>query len=156
MKTAALTAAAVAAVTVLSGCGQGSDQAKAGAGAVRVEKVLCRPTPTGRDMTACYMVITAPADDRLMSVAAPDAASAQLHEMKTENGMMTMAEIQGGLALPAGQAVALAPGGDHIMLLGLSRPLAEGDSVSLTLGFETSEPISVQARVSQPALPGAQ
>ena len=126
-----------------------------GGAAVEVEDALCRPTPTGRDMTACYMTVTAKAADRLMSIAAPDAATAQLHEMKTVNGMMSMSEISGGLPLPAGQAVALASGGNHVMLMGLSRPLAEGDTVSLTLGFEKAEPVTIVARVGQPALPGA-
>lgn len=147
-----VTLSAIVAVAALAACSQNpADKTDA----VEVENALCRPTPNGRDMTACYMTLTAPAADRLMSVAAPDAARAELHEMKTENGMMSMAEITGGLALPAGEAVALASGGNHIMLLGLSRPLAEGDTVSLTLGFEKAAPVAVVARVGQPALPGA-
>ena len=146
-------ALSVVAFVALAGCGQGP--AKGDRAEVRVEDALCRPTPNGRDMTACYMTVTAPAADRLMSIAAPDATNAQLHEMKTVNGMMSMSEIEGGLALPAGEAVALASGGNHVMLIGLSRPLAEGDTVSLTLGFEKAAPVTVVARVGQPALPGA-
>lgn len=143
---------AIAALGLLvAACGQSGD-GKAG-GAVQVKDALCRPTPNGRNMTACYMTVTAASDDRLMSIAAPDATSAQLHEMKTANGMMSMGEIAGGLPLPARQAVALAPNGNHVMLMGVSRPLAEGETVSLTLGFEKAEPVTVQARVAQPALP---
>lgn len=145
-------AAAAALALIVAACGSSSGE---GGAAVAVEDALCRPTPNGRDMTACYITVTAKADDRLMSIAAPDAATAQLHEMKTANGMMSMGEIAGGLPLPAGQAVALASGGNHIMLMGLSRPLAEGDTVSLTLGFEKAEPVTVVARVAQPPLPGA-
>lgn len=145
-------AAAAALGLLVAACGQSAGK---GGAAVEVKDALCRPTPNGRDMTACYMTVTAKGDDRLMSIAAPDAATAQLHEMKTVNGMMSMGEIAGGLALPAGQAVALASGGDHVMLMGLSRPLADGDTVSLTLGFEKAEPVTVVARVGQPALPGA-
>lgn len=151
MKRIALSAACL---VVLGACGQ-NPAGKADAAAITVEDALCRPTPNGRDMTACYMTLTAPADDRLMSIAAPDAARAELHEMKTENGMMRMAGIVGGLPLPSGQAVTLAPGGNHVMLLGLSRPLAQGDTVSLTLGFEKAEPVTVVARVGQPALPAS-
>lgn len=146
----------IALVALTAACGS-SETGKAadGANTVKVADALCRPTPNGRDMTACYMTLTASADDRLMSIAAPDATSAKVHEMKTENGVMSMAEITGGLPLPAGKATALAPNGDHIMLMGLSRPLAEGDVVSLTLGFQRAAPVAVQARVAQPALPGA-
>ena len=128
---------------------------KGGSVTVRATDALCRPTPNGKDATGCYLTLTASADDRLVSIAAPDAATAQIHEMKTENGMMSMGEMAGGLPLPARQAVTLAPGGNHIMLMGLSRPLAEGDTVSMTLGFEKGEPVTVQARVAQPPLPGA-
>ena len=145
---------ALAALTAACGSSE-SGKAAGGADTVKVKDALCRPTPNGRDITACYMTLTALDGDRLMSIAAPDAASAQVHEMKTENGVMNMGEVTGGLALPAGQAVSLAPNGDHIMLMGLSRPLAEGDTVSLTLGFEKAAPVAVQARVAQPPLPGA-
>lgn len=145
---------ALAVLTAACGSSETDKAAPGAANTVKVADALCRPTPNGRDMTACYMTLTASSDDRLMSIAAPDAASAQVHEMKTENGVMRMGEITGGLTLPTGQATALAPNGDHIMLMGLSRPLAEGDVVSLTLGFQKAAPVAVQARVGQPALPG--
>lgn len=149
---------ALTALTAACGASDSDKAAKAakarGAVTVKADDAMCRPTANGRDMTGCYVTLKASGDDRLMSVAAPDAATAQIHEMKTENGMMRMAEIQGGLALPSGQDVKLAPGGNHIMLMGLSRPLVEGESVSMTLGFEKAEPVTVVARVAQPPLPG--
>ena len=151
MKFIALCAVAFAA---LAACGL-NPAGKDGAVAVKVEDALCRPTPNGRNTTACYLTLKASDADRLLSIAAPDATSAQLHEMKTVDGMMSMSEIVGGLALPAGETVTLASGGNHIMLIGLSRPLAAGDGVSLTLGFEKAAPVAVQARVAQPPLPGA-
>lgn len=122
-----------------------------GAGAA---EVLCRPTPNGRDVTACYLTLTSSIDDRLVAVSSPDAAKGELHEMTTEDGIMRMRELPNGLALPAGQAVRLQPGGDHIMLMGLTRPLAAGDTVSLTLTFEHAEPQGVRATVAQPTAAG--
>lgn len=117
---------------------------------VEVADALCRPTPNGRDTTACYAVLTASTDDRLVSVASPVAGKGEVHEMKTENDIMTMVELKDGVPLPAGQAVTLAPGGTHIMLFQLATPLAVGDTVSLTLTFEHAEPLGVRATVGQP------
>lgn len=122
----------------------------AAAPSVEVADAVCRPTPNGRDLTGCYMILTATTDDRLVSVSTPAAALAELHEMSTEGGIMSMAEMSGGLPLPAGQATALQPGGNHIMLMQVTAPLAEGDRVELTLTFEDAAPITVSARVGNP------
>jgi len=118
---------------------------------VEVTQAVCRPTPNGRDITGCYLTLTSSRDDRLISVASPVAATAQVHEMKTEDGIMKMAELKAGLPLPAGEAVSLKPGGNHIMLIGVAQPLKAGDTVSLTLTFEQAAPYGVRAMVGQPA-----
>ena len=64
--------------------------------------------------------------------------------------MMMMRELEAGLPLPAGQAVSLAPGGDHIMLMGVTEPLKTGDTVPLTLTFANAPPVEVTATVGQP------
>lgn len=115
---------------------------------------LCRPTPNGRDITGCYLTLTSSRDDRLVSVASPAAAEGQIHEMKIVDGVMSMAELKDGLALPAGEVVALRPGGDHIMLLGVKQPLKTGEQVSLTLTFEHAQPLGIRAVVGQPQRPG--
>ena len=111
---------------------------------------LCRPTPNGRPMTGCYLTLTASRDDRLIAVSSPIAGEGQIHEMKVADGMMSMAELEDGLVLPAGEAVALRPGGNHIMLMQVKTPLAAGDTVPLTLTFEKAAPLGVRATVGQP------
>lgn len=138
------------ALLLLSACG-GSSEPDALA-VVAPADALCRPTPNGRDATGCYITLTASRDDRLVGVASPLAAEGQIHEMKIQDGIMSMAELKDGLALPAGEAVTLKPGGDHIMLLGLTQPLKAGETVSLTLVFEHAGSIGVRARVAQPAV----
>jgi copper(I)-binding protein len=101
-------------------------------------------------MTGCYLTLTASRDDRLIAVSSPVAGEGQIHEMKVTDGMMSMAELEDGLVLPAGEAVALQPGGNHIMLLALKQPLAEGEQVSLTLTFEHAPPMGIRAIVGQP------
>ena len=111
---------------------------------------LCRPTPNGRDISGCYVTLTASQADRLVSVASPSAGTAEIHEMKTEGGIMQMAELPDGLALPAGEAISLKPGGNHIMLMQVKIPLAAGNTVPLTLTFEKAAPLGVRATVGQP------
>lgn len=119
---------------------------------VEVSDAVCRPTPNGRDLTGCYMTLTATTDDRLVSVSTDAAGKAEIHEMSTEGGVMTMSEMAGGLPLPAGEATALQPGGNHLMLMQVAAPLAEGDTVELALTFEDAAPITISARVGNPAV----
>ncbi|WP_295226277.1 copper chaperone PCu(A)C [uncultured Brevundimonas sp.] len=122
--------------------------------AVIATDVWCRPSPNGAKAGGCYVTLTAATDDRLTGGSTPRAASLQVHEMKTENGMMKMAELTAGLSLPAGQAVALAPGGNHLMLIGLTAPLVAGETIPLTFQFASAPAITVQAQVRQPAMEG--
>lgn len=122
--------------------------------AVTATDAWCRPSPNGAKAGGCYVTLTAATDDRLTGGSTPRAASLQVHEMKTENGMMKMAELTAGLPLPAGQAVALAPGGNHLMLIGLTAPLVAGETVPLTFQFASAPSITVQAQVRQPAMDG--
>ncbi len=134
---------------VLAACGQ-NQRSPAGA-TVQAADALCRPTPVGRQTTGCYLTLTAAGDDHLTSVASPAANIVQIHESRMESNMMMMRELREGLALPAGQAVTLAPGGKHLMLLGVREPLVAGDAVALTLTFASSPPLEVTATVGQPA-----
>lgn len=121
---------------------------------VEVADAVCRPAAPGRDTTGCYVALTASRDDRLVSVSSSFARDLQIHEMKTANGMMQMAELTEGLPLPAGETVRLAPGGTHIMLFGSSRPLEEGAGMALTLTFERAPPRTVAFRIGQPGTVG--
>ena len=120
--------------------------------AVSVTGALCRPTPVGRQATGCYLTLTATAADRLVSVSTPAAGRVEIHESKVESNMMMMRELKEGLPLPAGQAVELKPGGNHIMLLALENPLIEGQTIPLTLNFASAAPVVVQATIGQPPI----
>jgi copper(I)-binding protein len=140
-------ALALASAALLGACGGDAPDKKADDAGVRIENAWCRQTPNGARAGACYATLTAASADRLMSVATPAAATTQIHEMVTEDGVGRMREVEGGLALPAGQRVGLVPGARHLMLLGLTQPMTEGTAVSLTFGFEKSAPVAVTAQV---------
>jgi|TARA_R110002124_G_scaffold11529_1_gene54683 copper(I)-binding protein len=110
----------------------------------------CRPTPNGARTGACYLTLRSSAGDRLTGVATPVSTATQIHTMTMENDVMRMSELAEGLPLPAEQAVTLAPGGEHLMLVGLTAPLVAGQTVALSLGFEKSPAMTVQAEVRQP------
>lgn len=67
----------------------------------------------------------------------------------TMGGEMTMREVE-QIDLPAGESVALAPGGYHIMLLDLVAPLEDGQEIEVTLTFEAAGEVTVTAPVRQP------
>ncbi|MBI1415768.1 MAG: copper chaperone PCu(A)C [Limimaricola sp.] len=91
------------------------------------------------------------APDRLIGASSPAAAMLQIHQSKEDaNGVMTMTEVAGGLALPQGADITLAPGGYHIMLMGLVKPLKPGDTISVTLTFETTPPMTFDVPVQAP------
>lgn len=141
----------VAMAALSSACQQ---QVPEAAPAVEIADLTCRPTPNGRDLTACFATLTAATDDRLVSASSPNADAVQIHEVRTDNGLMVMREMENGLALPAGEAVQLRPGGDHMMVMGVHTPLAEGDVLSLVLTFEQAGEIGLRATVGQPPLEG--
>lgn len=106
---------------------------------VEVKDAWVRATVKGQMATGAFMTLTAKESTRLVGVASPAAGAAQVHEMKMEDGVMKMAEVKGGLELPAGKAVELQPGGYHIMLMDLKQPLAKDATVPLTLIFKDAK-----------------
>ena len=73
------------------------------------------------------------------SVAESIASMVEIHNVVMYESMMRMQELEDGLSLAPGESVSLAPGGKHIMLVGLTGPLNEGDSFELTLHFNQAE-----------------
>ncbi|SFS49923.1 copper chaperone PCu(A)C [Brevundimonas viscosa] len=142
---------ALPALLLLAACGSG-EGGKRGAAAepVAVGDAWCRPTPNGRLMTGCYLTMTARADDRLVAVTAAGAGRVELHETRMESGMMMMHPMEAGLPLPEGRLIELEPGGNHIMVMGLTQPLEDGDSLELTLDFQHAPDAKVTAWVRQP------
>lgn len=81
------------------------------------------------------------------SVAVAIADHTELHaHTKGADGVMRMAPVT-AIAVPAGGSAVLKPGGFHIMLLGLKKPLIEGQQIALTLTFTHAGTVQVQAVV---------
>ena len=92
--------------------------------------------------------------DRLLSAATPAAATAELHtHMMDSDGVMKMRQVE-AIELAPGSAVALAPGGYHVMLMGLATPLEEATTFPLTLRFEHAGEVTVEVTVGAVAAMG--
>ncbi len=110
----------------------------ASAQTVEVQDAWARATVQGQKASGAFMKITASTDIRLVGVITPVAAVAEVHEMRMDGGVMTMRALDGGLALPAGKAVELKPGGYHVMLMDLKVPFQKDTTIPLTLVFKDS------------------
>lgn len=95
-------------------------------------------------------------DCPLTGVSSSAAEMVELHTHAEADGVMKMQKIEDGIVIPAGGEHALARGGDHVMLMGLTSPLAQGDSVSLTLDFGDCGTQQVKAAVDNDRSPEAE
>jgi len=122
---------------------------------VNVSSAWARSTVAGQGGTGAFMTIVSKDGGKLVGAASPVAGVVELHEMAMENNVMKMRAIP-ALDLPAGRAVQLKPGGYHVMLLDLKRPLKVGEKVQIELRLETrdgkrvTQPIEVEVRSTAP------
>ena len=88
--------------------------------------------------------------DRLLGAKSGVCRVAELHDMKIVGDVMRMEPIVGGIEIPAGESVRLAPGGKHLMLVGLKRSLSAGERFSVELDFAKSGTLTVESIVKSP------
>ena len=115
---------------------------------VHAEQPWARATAPRQTVGGVYVTLTSPVDDRLVGASSPVAGHVEVHEMTMENNVMRMRELAGGLKLPAGQAVTLAPGGYHVMLVDLKQSLVAEQTIPVQLRFEHAPPVDLQVRVA--------
>ena len=101
------------------------------------EKVIAanawvRPTVPGQEVTGAFMTLQSKAHAKLIKVESPAAEIVEMHSMSMHNNVMEMRQVD-RIDLPAGETVKLAPGGFHIMLINVKKPLKRGDTVPLKL-----------------------
>jgi len=111
-----------------------SAAALAQGGDVKITDAWARATPGGAQTAAAYVTVESAAGDRLTGASTPAAQKADIHEMTMDGNVMKMRQVD-GIDLPSGKPVTMKPGGYHIMLTGLAKPLQEGQTFPLTLDF---------------------
>ena len=101
---------------------------------VQVSGAWARATLPHQDTGVVYLTLVSPGGDVLTGADCPDAGMAMLHRNVRSGTMESMVDVD-SVPLPAGQAVALAPSGMHIMLMNLKHALKAGAFVRVTLHF---------------------
>ena len=117
---------------------------------VTVAEPWVRATVPAQKATGAFMHLKSDADARLVSAASPVAGVVEIHEMFMDKDVMKMSPIP-GLDLPAGRDVELKPGGYHVMLMELAKPLEKGTTIDVTLTFENAGDMTVSVPVQDAA-----
>ena len=127
--------------------------------AVTVTQPWVRGVVKGQAETGAFMTLKSDEATSLVGASSPAAKTVQIHEMKMEGDMMKMRPVS-AVDIPANSTLELKPGGYHVMLIGLVKPLAKGDKVPLKLRFRAKNgaqsTVDVQAEVrdlTEPATP---
>ena len=108
-------------------------------GALAVTNAWSRSTPPGVKVGVAYFTLKNDTgkSDRLLKISSPVAESVQVHRTEILDGIARMREVA-VLHVEAGQTVEFAPIGMHLMLMGLKKPLVEGQTFDLELQFEVA------------------
>jgi len=115
------------------------------AGDLTIENPWTRATPAGAKTAAGYARITnnGEAADRLVGGSAAGAERVEVHEMKMDNNVMRMRELEQGLEIKPGETVELKPGSYHLMMIGLNEGYKEGQTVEGTVTFKNAGTVNV-------------
>jgi len=101
---------------------------------VTVTEAWVRGTVPAQTATGAFMKLRSSKDVKLVNAASPAANIVEVHEMRMKDNVMSMRAVD-DVPVPAGKTVELKPGGYHVMLMELVKPLAKGDKVPITLTF---------------------
>jgi len=119
-------------------------------GAITIQHPHARATVPGQPTGGAFMVLVNKGGaDRLLGISADVARSTELHEMKMENDVMRMRQVD-GIDVGAGQTVELKPGGYHVMFVGLKAPLKAGERFPMKLKFEKAGEVTVDVTIDAP------
>jgi copper(I)-binding protein len=115
---------------------------------IRVDHVWSRAAMAGHEGAVFLTITDTGTPDTLTGITTPVSAKADLHETINDHGVMKMRPVA-SLTIEPGKPVTLAPGGYHIMLMGLKQALKQGDSFPVTLDFANAGQVTVTAMVEK-------
>lgn len=110
---------------------------------VTVSNAWARATAPGQEVGAAYLSLKSDKPAKLVAIKSAVADSVEIHEMSTKNGVMKMRMLE-TLDLPAGKLVKLEPGGFHLMLVDLKKPLKAGENIEIVLTFKDGKGTGTQ------------
>lgn len=134
----------LAALVALAACGGPTPS-----GMVAAHDGWARETIAGVTVSAGYARIEngTGQDVRLTGADTPAAGRVEIHTVTDDGGVMRMRPLPEGIEIPAGETVELMPGGYHLMLLDLRRPLRGGERIPVTFRFGTGAPVTASFEV---------
>ena len=148
---------AFAALLALAACERVADAEMSGAegveGVVNVAEAWARPADTsGVNRSAAYFMLRNGTAEPvgLVGVRTDVARVAELHQSFQEDGVMRMRPTVDGVEIAPDEAVVFEPGGYHVMLIDLQRPLVAGDRFPMTLTLEPGGAREVEVEVRGP------
>ena len=123
------------------------------AGDLTIEGYWVKAMLPGQPVAGGYFTVTNKGpDDKLISATSSKSARMELHEMAMKGDVMEMREIEGGIAIPAGATIELAPGGLHMMFFDVADAFKAGDTVPVTLTFEKAGTVELMVPVMAKAM----
>ncbi|MFT5799170.1 MAG: copper(I)-binding protein [Candidatus Azotimanducaceae bacterium] len=108
--------------------------------------------PTG----AAFMMLLNHTDQdlKLIGVRSDVAKRVELHtHIDKGDGIMQMRQIEGGIAIPAGESHMMKRGGDHVMLMGLNQSLVDGETIAVIFEFENAKDMTVEIPIDSKRKP---
>ena len=121
---------------------------------ISVTDAWARATVPGQQVSGAYMQIQSDADARLIGVSSSAVPRVEVHEMSMDGDVMRMREVK-AIDLPKGKTVLLEPGGFHLMLMNLKKPIAAGDAIPLTLVVESGgKKLNIEVKAEARAMGG--
>jgi periplasmic copper chaperone A len=138
--------AAIAAILTLGGTAIGEPMATVGD--VAIHDAWARGSLGQTKTSAAYMIleVTGERVDRLIAAASPVAETAELHTHVMDSDVARMRPVD-AVEIAPGTPTVLEPGGLHIMLTGLGRKLVEGETLPLSLTFESAGQVDLEVPI---------
>lgn len=129
-----------------------ADRTEVRAGTLVIRDAWTRPTAAGMPMGVAYFVVRndGAGADTLLAASTPAAARVEFHQTTLTDGMARMRPLS-RIDIPARSTVAVAPGGIHLMLVDVARPLAAGTTVPLVLVFRNAGRVEIRLAVESRA-----
>ena len=119
-------------------------------GDLQIRHPWSRATPAGAKVGVGYMEIRnrGKQAERLLGASSPVAQRVEMHVTRREGEVIQMRQVE-SFPIPARQRIELQPGGGHLMLVDLARPLKKGERVPLTLRFERAGEVEIEMEVQE-------
>lgn len=124
---------------------------------IQIEQPYARAASPVAKTGAAFMHIinNSDEDDVLVEVVTEAAKNPELHTHVMTDGVAKMREVEGGIPVSANDKTILQRGGLHVMLMGLTSPLEQGDTITMTLVFEKAGEVTIEVPVDNERQPEA-